>query len=55
MRFVQSGKVDAAANDAAQTVKGPDGEALRRAAEGARPRRPASANAHGEDPQVKNP
>jgi hypothetical protein len=48
-QFVQSGKVDSAAKDAARAVDGPEGAALRKAEEAGK------RHAHGEDPQVKSP
>ncbi|MGE0224284.1 MAG: hypothetical protein AB7F35_26130 [Acetobacteraceae bacterium] len=45
--FVNSGKVEGAAEQAARDVDGPEGEALRRAEE------KGKAHSHGEDPAVK--
>jgi len=45
--FIESGKVDKAAKQAARDVSGPDADSLKRAeAEGKR-------HSHGEDPQVR--
>jgi hypothetical protein len=47
-RFADSGKVDAAAKDAAKAVDGPEGSELHKAEQ------IGKRHAHGEDPQVKN-
>ncbi len=47
-RFAESGKVDAAAKDAAHAVDGPEGAEVRKAEE------IGKRHAHGEDPQVKS-
>ena len=46
-KFAESGKVDAAAKDAAKAVDGPEGQDLRKAEE------LGKRHAHGEDPQLK--
>jgi hypothetical protein len=45
--FAESGKVGAAAKDAARAVDGPEGDELRKAEE------IGKRHAHGEDPQLK--
>jgi hypothetical protein len=45
--FAQSGKVDAAAKDAAKAVDGPENSELQKAEE------EGKRHAHGEDPQLK--
>lgn len=46
-KFAESGKVGPAAEDAAQAVDGPEGDALRKAED------VGKQHAHGEDPQLK--
>jgi hypothetical protein len=48
-RFINSGKVSEAAEDAARAAEGPEGPELRRA------ERVGKQRSHGEDPKITNP